>query len=210
MSINYESLITSDRATFIVFLVDSSLSMKKYLKNVSDEFKSAKSFFISLEDRSVILILRADFSGSYRERKICRPNDFQTDFSAEGKSILYYSICRIAESLLFPNEGYLVKAEDAGFNIRTILFTISDGKDEGSKKSGYYFNEAKEALSCLKEKNVETHLLLFGSDDNESLKLGFDHVHSFSKDNEGLSNMFETIKSCSKDIVDNINFFEEV
>ncbi len=210
MLLNYKDLIKSDNATLLVFLIDKSSSMKKREAQVSDEFEDIKQFLNSMEDNAVILILRADFSGSYKEYDVCKPSDFKSEYKTGGKSILYYSICRITESLLFPNEGYLRKALDSGYNLKTIFFTISDGKDEGSEESGYYFDEASNAISLLKKNGVETHLLLFGHRNKEIMELGYDHVHRFKRNSSGLSDMFETIKQCSKSMIEGIDLYANV
>ncbi len=210
MLLNYDQVVKSDNTTLLVFLIDKSSSMKKWEEQVSSEFEDIKGFLNGIEDSSVVLILRADFSGNYEEKDVCKPSDFSSSYITGGKSILYYSICRITESLLFPNEGYIKKAQNSGYNLKTIFFTITDGKDEGSKESGYYLNEAQNAIRYLKQNNVETHLLLFGHRNKEILSLGYEHIHKFKRDSKGLTDMFDTIKQCSKSMIEGIDLFSNV
>ena len=60
-------LLTSDKPNMIVILCDSSSSMLKYRKEVSRELSNTQDFFVKLEEENTIIILRADFSGSYKE-----------------------------------------------------------------------------------------------------------------------------------------------
>lgn len=215
MLFDFSKLLTRDNPNMVVILCDSSSSMSPYRNVVSNELKNTKDFFVSLEEDNTILILRADFSGSYKENKVVTPCDLDTSFKTGGKSILYYAICRIRESLLFPekgDEGYMVKMQNDNYLPNVILFVISDGKDEGSVGSGYDFDEAYEAIEDLNKNNVDTHFLLFGKG-NEDIpeRLGFKHTHTFDKNSSGIVSMFDTLKECSRSkIVDSNQWFSNV
>lgn len=215
MLFDFSKLLTRDNPNMIVLLCDSSSSMSPFRNVVSNELKTTKDYFAKLEEDNTILILRADFSGSYKERKVVAPNDLDTSFNTGGKSILYYALCRIRESLLFPekgDEGYVVKMLNDNYSPNVILFVISDGKDEGSDGSGYDFNEAYEAVEDLNLNNVDTHFLLFGKE-NEDIphRLGFKHIHLFDKNKSGIVSMFDTIKECSRSkIIDTDQWFSNV
>lgn len=213
MLIDLSKIITTDNPNLIVILLDSSSSMKKWTNTIATELENLKEFFIKLGEENSILILRANFSGSYKEEEIVEPINFDTTFFAEGKSILYYSICRIRESLLYPDEGYISKLLSNSYNPNVTLFVISDGKDEGSEGSGYYFDEANEAIKDLNENNVDTHILLFGNSEanNTFQKIDFKHIHNFNQSREGIMTMFDTIKGCSKSkIVGSNNWFDNI
>lgn len=210
MLIDFKKIINGDSPHLIVFLIDSSSSMKKWEKKLIAELNNLKIFFKSFE--SVILLLRADFSGSYFEREIAKVDDFDTRFIAKGKSIFYYALCRIRESLLFPEDGYIHKLNSMGYNIETTLFVISDGYDEGSEGSGYCFDEAKEAINDLNNNNVDTHILLFGNDSPKAgNELCFKNVYCFEDNTIGLKNMFSRIKQCSQSkITGENNWFNNI
>lgn len=213
MLINLSEFITSDNPNLIVILIDSSSSMKRWSNIIPKELENLQAFFIKLEEENSILILRADFSGEYKERDIAEPSNFDTTFSAGGKSVLYYSICRIRESLLYPEDGYINKMLSNSYNPNVTLFLISDGKDEGSEGSGYYFAEAYDAIKDLNENSVDTHILLFGNNTQEDTvrELGFKHIHHFDQNKQGITTMFDTIKECSKNrIVGNNNWFDNI
>ena len=212
MLIDLNKIITSDNPNLIILVIDSSSSMAKWKNSILKELESSKDFFVKMEDENSILILRADFSGSYKEKEIAKPSEFDTSFSTGGKSILYYSICRIRESLLYPNEGYISKMINNSYNPKVTLFLISDGKDEGSEGSGYYLDEASEAITDLNKNNVDTHILLFGNKDPKAVEqLGFKHVHKFTQNTQGIVTMFDTIKECSKKrIIGSNNWFDNI
>ena len=184
--------LSSSKPTVVFFLFDKSSSMKPYKSDVEENIKWFRDSLKKEDETNVLFIIRADFSGSYAEDDMVEIDNLRLDYMPQGKSILYYAICRMHESLTYPNEGYISVMENLGYsNPNIIIFILTDGVDEGSEGSGYGFDEAKECLASLnKLDNINTYCLLFGNQGKQVMQdIGL-NVVEFKRNKDGLKELF--------------------
>lgn len=161
---------TSDNINIIVLVYDYSGSMRGDINAIQKANQAFRQDFSKFEDKGSIAISKARFANSFAMSSFLTVDEFDTSYSADGGTELYYAIrCATDNTLAYYKE--IVKRLNVRPRITFMVFT--DGWDTSESRTKY--DKAKEAIKELNNLDATTVLVAFREAINSGIgkDLGF-------------------------------------
>ena len=178
---NYEALghiapnipvsdIENDHMYLMSVALDGSGSMRPYCSEMKTALANYVKSIKESKSDDEMLISRTDFSSSVQSSGFQTVDNFNTDYGANGATVLYDAIIAAAYQL----SDYMSQLNSSGVRTRGGLVIFSDGEDTASKSTA---SEAAAAIEMLKKKEILVAFVAFGSGANGiAASLGIDEV----------------------------------
>lgn len=139
------------------FVIDGSSSMWKYERVMRECLEHYKEAISNSKQSDEMLVSKTVFSSIIETGGYVAPEDFNTDYSADGSTKLYDAIIDRRQRML----DYMEQLNDNGNNPRACLIILSDGKDYGSKNRA---SAARRAVEDLISREITVAFIAFGQD----------------------------------------------
>lgn len=186
---------SSDNINIIVLLYDYSGSMEEYATAMRKANKAFYDDFSRFEEKGSIAIAKGRFATSFDMTPFDSVKHFNTEYSANGGTRLYYGIVEaVKRTVLYYNE--IVKRLNVQPRITFLVFT--DGEDtEGLE----HYSDAKNLIKQLNSMDATTVFVAFGEaiQNGDGERLGFSCTKDIHTVKELVSCMgVELSKSCKE------------
>lgn len=148
---------SSDSVDIITLLYDYSGSMEYYVSDMREANQAFHADFSKFEEKGSIAIAKGRFSDKFDMTSFDCVSCFDTSYSADGGTALYYAIVESAKKTIeYYNE--IVKRLNIQPKITFLVF--SDGEDNSSES---YLSEAKDVITQLNSLDATTVFVAFGA-----------------------------------------------
>lgn len=148
---------STDRINIFSLVVDSSSSMGPHTSDMRRGLRMYKDSFKNFPEAESMAISVNLFDGYYHESDFKGINDFDINYSTDGCTAIYYSICQGTEQLLdYINEV----TNKTGCIPRATFIVFSDGEPCDDRNTEY---DAKEAIKKLNYAGITTVFVAFGN-----------------------------------------------
>lgn len=145
-------------ATVVEFRIDGSASMDPYKRAMSECLEHYKEAIVNSKQADEIILGKSIFETKIKNYGYVSPEDFNTDYTADGWSTrLYDAIVNGRQSLL----DYMNLLKNNGTNVRGCMVILSDGADNDSQCRA---NDARKAIEDLTSKEIPVAFIAFGQD----------------------------------------------
>ena len=149
--------VLSPSVMLVDFVIDGSGSMSCYEITMRECLEHYKNAICNSKQADEMLVSKTIFSSTIETGGYVAPEDFNTDYDAQGCTKLYDAIIDRKQRML----DYMEQLKDNGTNARACLIILSDGKDYGSK---YRASDAREAILQLISKEITVAFIAFGQE----------------------------------------------
>lgn len=185
---------TSDNVNIIVLVYDESGSMEYDKLSIRKANTAFLKDFSKFEDKGSIVVSKVSFADYFEMTPFLSVDEFDTGYTAQGGTELYYSIAASVENtILYYNE--LVKRLNIRPRITFLVFT--DGGDTSDSTKRY--KQAKEAIEKLNALDATTVFVAFRDAirNEDGTKLKFTCTREISKVNDLITCLGKQLsKSC--------------
>ena len=185
--------IDTEVINLIFVAIDGSGSMSPYVNDMKSSLSDFQGALLGSKEVDEILLARADFSGSINIGGYKPVDQFDVNYRASGLTVLYDVIVDGSAKLL----QYMDYLKRQGMRVKAVFSVFSDGDDTASRSS---INEAKKCIEDLKNQEITTAFISFGSGaENEAKKLKFGNILTVGSSASELRRAFNTL---SKSVID--------
>lgn len=143
----YPRDLNSSRQTVVLCLIDSSGSMRYYVRAMEQALERFKENLMKSPEHDEIIVNIVPFTHYIRDNEFTTIENMPTDYRAEGGTALYDAIVYGRERL----NSYLEELRTGGITAKGIMVVFSDGYDENSTK--YTEVEATKAIEALQSRD---------------------------------------------------------
>ena len=168
--------VLSPSVMLVDFVIDGSGSMSCYEITMRECLEHYKNAICNSKQADEMLVSKTIFSSTIETGGYVAPEDFNTDYDAQGCTKLYDAIIDRKQRML----DYMEQLKDNGTNARACLIILSDGKDYGSK---YRASDAREAILQLISKEITVAFIAFGQLFARKVKEYYDKGECINEDN---------------------------
>ena len=136
-----------------------------------------------------MLVSKTVFNSTIKTGGYVAPEDFNTDYSAYGRTKLYDTIIDRRQRLL----NYMEQLKNNGTNARACMVILTDGEDVGS---WYRASDARQAIQDLISKEITVAFIAFGQDAfgvADSLGIRKQNVKQVSNDESELRKVIDLV-----------------
>lgn len=149
--------VESPNIMLVDFLIDGSGSMDLYERAMRECLEHYKEAISNSKQSDEMLVSKTVFESTIETGGYVAPEDFNTDYSAGGRTRLYDAIIDRRQRML----DYMNQLKNTGTNARACLIILSDGEDYGSQ---YRASDARKAIQDLISKEITVAFIAFGQD----------------------------------------------
>ena len=147
--------IESEVINLIFVAIDESGSMGMYVSDMKDSLQNFKDAITDSKEVDEILVARADFNNHINVGGYKKITEFDTNYNANGMTVLYDVIVEGADKLL----QYINYLKQQGMRVKSVFSVFSDGEDTASRNS---LSIAKNKIKELNDKEITTAFICFG------------------------------------------------
>lgn len=181
--------VVSPRVMLVDFAIDGSSSMNPYEKTMQDCLEHYKQAICNSKQADEMLVSKTVFNSTIKTGGYVAPEDFNTDYSAYGRTKLYDTIIDRRQRLL----NYMEQLKNNGTNARACMVILTDGEDVGS---WYRASDARQAIQDLISKEITVAFIAFGQDAfgvADSLGIRKQNVKQVSNDESELRKVIDLV-----------------
>lgn len=149
--------VVSPSVMLVDFLIDGSGSMDSYERAMRECLEHYKEAIVNSKQADEMLVSKTVFESRIETGGYVAPEDFNTDYTAGGRTRLHDAIIDRRQRML----DYMDQLKNNGTNARACLIILSDGKDFGSQYRASY---ARQAVQDLISKEITVAFIAFGYD----------------------------------------------
>ncbi len=143
-------------STIVVdFRIDGSTSMEPYESAMRDCLIHYKNAISNSKQADEMLVSKTIFNDRIHAGGYVFPKDFNTDYTADGCTVLYDAIIEGRQRIL----NYMDQLRNAGTQVRGFMIILTDGEDVGSRN---HIGDARKAIKDLISKEVTVAFIAFG------------------------------------------------
>ena len=146
----YPRDLNSSRQTVVLCLIDSSGSMRYYVRAMEQALERFKENLMKSPEHDEIIVNIVPFTHYIRDNEFTTIENMPTDYRAEGGTALYDAIVYGRERL----NSYLEELRTGGITAKGIMVVFSDGEDVSSDKTCDEAREAIRQLQSVEEGNI--------------------------------------------------------
>lgn len=139
------------------FLIDGSGSMSSYEDVMRDCLEHYKEAIANSKQADEMMVSKTIFESEITTGGYVAPADFNTDYSAGGRTRLYDAIIDRRQRML----DYMDQLKNNGTNVRSCLIILTDGHDYGSQCRA---SDARQAVQDLISKEITVAFIAFGQE----------------------------------------------
>jgi len=202
--------ISVSSPNLILLLIDSSGSMLGYKEKMAFELKKFKDKMTAMDESSIVIISRWDFSEKIYASDFDKIENFPIDYYADGGTRLYETIICAKEALLGTreNEGAIEILQNQGYYPEVAIIVFSDGEDSDNMHN--LERAAAAAVSKMNDNYIATAFVCFGDSSRKvAKKLNFKNIDT----KYDLEEAFDAISSfCIRQLMSFVsltdNFFD--
>ena len=181
--------VISPSVMLVDFAIDGSGSMYCYERVMQECLEHYKQAICNSKQADEMLVSKTVFASTIKTGGYVAPDDFNTDYSANGCTKLYDTIIDRRQRLL----NYMEQLKDNGTNARACMVILTDGEDVGSH---YRASDARKAIQDLIAKEVTVAFIAFGQDAfgvADSLGIKKQNVKEVSNDESELRRVIDLV-----------------
>ncbi len=181
--------VVSPSVMVVDFAIDGSSSMNPYEKTMQDCLEHYKQAICNSKQADEMLVSKTVFNSTIKTGGYVAPEDFNTDYSAYGRTKLYDTIIDRRQRLL----NYMEQLKNNGTNARACMVILTDGEDVGS---WYRASDARQAIQDLISKEITVAFIAFGQDAfgvADSLGIRKQNVKQVSNDESELRKVIDLV-----------------
>lgn len=181
--------VVSPSIMLVDFLIDGSGSMHKHERTMCECLEHYKEAISNSKQADEMLVSKTVFESTITTGGYVQPEDFNTDYSADGRTRLYDAIIDRRQRML----EYMKQLKDNGTNARACLVILSDGKDFGSQ---YHASDARQAIQDLISKEITVAFISFGQEASgvaDSIGVKKNNVKEVSNDESELRRVIDLV-----------------
>ena len=169
--------ISVSSPNLILLLIDSSGSMLGYKEKMAFELKKFKDKMTAMDESSIVIISRWDFSEKIYASDFDKIENFPIDYYADGGTRLYETIICAKEALLGTSEeeGAIEILQNQGYDPKVAIIVFSDGEDSDNMYN--LERAAAAAVSEMNDNDIVTAFVCFGDSSRKvAKKLNFRNI----------------------------------
>ena len=181
--------VISPSVMLVDFAIDGSGSMYCYERVMQECLEHYKQAICNSKQADEMLVSKTVFASTIETGGYVAPDDFNTDYLANGCTKLYDTIIDRRQRLL----NYMEQLKDNGTNARACMVILTDGEDVGSH---YRASDARKAIQDLIAKEVTVAFIAFGQDAfgvADSLGIKKQNVKEVSNDESELRRVIDLV-----------------
>lgn len=149
--------VTSPSILLVDFVIDGSGSMLIYERVMQECLEHYKEAILHSKQADEMIVSKTIFASTIETGGYVSPEDFNTDYNADGATKLYDAIIDRRQRML----DYMEQLKDNGTNTRAVMVILSDGEDNISR---YRVSDARKAVQDLTSKEITVAFIAFGED----------------------------------------------
>ena len=149
--------VVSPSVMLVDFAIDSSGSMLNYEQAMKEGLEAYKNDICRSKQADEMLLSKTLFYSTIKTGGYVAPEDFNTDYLADGCTKLYDAIIDRRQRML----DYMEQLKNNGTNARACMIILSDGKDNDSQ---HYVSDARQAIQDLISKEIIVAFIAFGQE----------------------------------------------
>lgn len=149
--------VTSPSILLVDFIIDGSGSMYIYERVMRECLEHYKEAILHSKQADEMIVSKTIFASTIETGGYVSPEDFNTDYTADGCTKLYDAIIDRRQRML----DYIEQLKDNGTNARAVMVILSDGWDNAS---GYRASDARKAVQDLTTKEITVAFIAFGEE----------------------------------------------
>ena len=149
--------VVSPNIMLVDFVIDGSGSMGNYEMVMQECLEHYKQAVCNSKQSDEMMVSKTVFASTIETGGYVAPEDFNTDYSAGGRTKLYDAIIDRRQRML----DYMEQLKDNGTNARACMVILSDGNDYGSQ---YRASDARKAVEDLISKEITVAFIAFGQE----------------------------------------------
>jgi len=139
------------------FAIDGSTSMETFESTMQDCLVHYKNAICNSKQADEMLVSKTIFDSEIHTGGYVAPEDFNTDYTADGCTKLYDTIVDRKQRML----DYMEQLKNNGTNVRACFVILTDGQDVGSQCT---ISAARNAIKELQRKEITVAFIAFGQD----------------------------------------------
>jgi len=149
--------VTSPSVMLVDFIIDGSGSMWKYESAMQECLEHYKKAISNSKQADEMMVSKTVFNDTVETGGYVEPEDFNTDYNADGCTKMYDAIIDRRQRML----AYMDSLKNNGTNVRACMVILSDGEDNISKCRA---SDARQAIKDLISKEITVAFIAFGQD----------------------------------------------
>ena len=149
--------VVSPSIMLVDFVIDRTGSMWPYEGVMRECLKHYKQAIEGSKQADEMLVSKTLFNNTIETGGYVAPEDFNTDYSANGVTRLFDAIIDRRQRLL----DYMEQLKNNGTNTRACMVILSDGHDNASKNCA---SDARQAVQDLISKEITVAFIAFGQE----------------------------------------------
>ena len=181
--------VVSPSVMLVDFIIDRTGSMDMYERVMQECLEHYKQAICNSKQADEMLVSKTVFNSTIKTGGYVAPEDFNTDYSAYGRTKLYDTIIDRRQRLL----NYMEQLKNNGTNARACMVILTDGEDVGS---WYRASDARQAIQDLISKEITVAFIAFGQDAfgvADSLGIRKQNVKQVSNDESELRKVIDLV-----------------
>ena len=181
--------VVSPSVMLVDFAIDGSGSMSKYERAMQECLEHYKQAICNSKQADEMLVSKTVFQTTIETGGYVAPEDFNTDYSAGGRTRLFDTIIDRKQRML----DYMEQLKNNGTNARACLIILSDGHDYGSS---YRASDARKVIQELISKEITVAFIAFGQEAfgiADSIGIKKQNVKEVSNDESELRHVIELV-----------------
>ena len=149
--------VTSPTIMLVDFIIDRTGSMGWYERVMRECLEHYKNAICNSKQADEMLVSKTLFNEVIETGGYVKPEDFNTDYDADGCTRLYDAIIDRRQRML----DYMEQLRDNGTNARACMIILTDGMDNDSR---YNVSDARQAVQDLISKEITVAFIAFGNE----------------------------------------------
>ena len=149
--------VASASIMLVDFAIDGSSSMTPFEGVMQDCLIHYKNAICNSKQADEMLVSKTIFDSEIHTGGYVAPEDFNTDYCANGCTKLYDTIVDRKQRMM----DYMEQLKNNGTNVRACFVILTDGEDVGSHCS---IADARNAIKELIRKEITVAFIAFGQD----------------------------------------------
>lgn len=149
--------VEASSVMLVDFIIDRSGSMASYEFTMHECLEHYKQAICNSKQADEMLVSKTLFDDTIETGGYVAPEDFNTDYSAWGRTRLYDAIIERRQRLL----DYMDQLKNNGTNARACMVIFTDGWDNGSRCRA---SDARQAVQDLISKEITVAFIAFGQE----------------------------------------------
>lgn len=171
------------------FLIDGSGSMWPFESVMKECLEHYKNAIANSKQADEMLVSKTIFANEIKTGGYVAPEDFNTDYEANGCTRLYDAIIDRRQRML----DYMDQLKNNGTNARACMVILSDGKDNASTN---HASDARQAVQDLMSKEITVAFVAFGQEAfgiADSIGVKTNNVKEVSNDESELRRIIDLV-----------------